>query len=682
MKWVHPNFLYALTVILIPLIIHLFHFKRYKTLYFSSTRFLQFIEQQQQNARKLKYWIIFLCRAIAFAGLVIAFAQPYFPLKEEKAGKQLTVIYVDNSYSMSRLGENGELLAQSKDIVNSVVSNSPRKAEFLLLTNELSGSEKQLLNKTQCLEKIEQLDYTPLHRSGEDIQRWFEIWKSDALKNGLDLASTKFILLSDFQRSTFNKLYETKDQSTIYYPVSLTPVQQANLYIDSVWFEQPIHKLDAKETIFIRVNNTGDLPVNKLDVNLKIGGINRDVFADVPAFGSDTVSLSFFNTRLGNQKCVIRVNDKQMTQDDSFYFNYSVFSNENVLIVNGEDAISNVETVYNLDAYYKVKTVSQTNFSTENLKDYSLVVLNGSRIISTVESDVCLDYLKNKGSIFLIPGKEIRTGSWNNLLSKINLPLISGEQTSGLKLKSINAKEPFFSGVFDRKPDNLNLPDVKIAYRLQTGGGALATDLMSFENGAPFLLKGTSNFNVYLLTTSLTDEYSSFKSNALFSTVLLRIGELSQKQLPYFLTIGKTKQYPVEKQSSENAIHIKNQEVDFIPTTYNLSNQAFISIQGLEAIRRLKAGIYAINQGKQLLGQLALNYDRTESETKSFTIDEIDELFKKAGLQFINTKDLGAWTDGSILTENLTNNLWKYFAILALCAVITEMLIIVFWKKR
>src|SRR6218665_3085960 len=103
MKWVYPEFLFALAVILIPLLIHLFHFKRYKTLYFSSLTFLKSVEQEQRSVRKLKQWIIFACRALAFTFLVFAFAQPFKPLTQSKttAGNQIIGIYLDNSFSMS-----------------------------------------------------------------------------------------------------------------------------------------------------------------------------------------------------------------------------------------------------------------------------------------------------------------------------------------------------------------------------------------------------------------------------------------------------------------------------------------------------------------------------------------------------------------------------------------------------
>ena len=73
MKWVYPEFLFALLVLVIPILIHLFHFRKYKTIYFSSIAFVKSVEQQQKNPRKIKHLLVLISRVLAFTCLVIAF---------------------------------------------------------------------------------------------------------------------------------------------------------------------------------------------------------------------------------------------------------------------------------------------------------------------------------------------------------------------------------------------------------------------------------------------------------------------------------------------------------------------------------------------------------------------------------------------------------------------------------
>ena len=76
MEFVHPERLWFLFFLLIPIVIHLFHFRKRKTLYFSSLRFIQFLEKEQQSTRKLKHLLVLLTRILALSAIIFAFAQP------------------------------------------------------------------------------------------------------------------------------------------------------------------------------------------------------------------------------------------------------------------------------------------------------------------------------------------------------------------------------------------------------------------------------------------------------------------------------------------------------------------------------------------------------------------------------------------------------------------------------
>ena len=74
MKFLYPEFLWALTVLAIPIIIHLFNFKRYKTLYFSSLNFIKHVDQKTKSTQRLKHLLVLLMSLLAFTFLALAFA--------------------------------------------------------------------------------------------------------------------------------------------------------------------------------------------------------------------------------------------------------------------------------------------------------------------------------------------------------------------------------------------------------------------------------------------------------------------------------------------------------------------------------------------------------------------------------------------------------------------------------
>lgn len=683
MKWVYPEFLFALLVLVIPILIHLFHFRKYKTIYFSSIAFVKSVEQQQKNPRKIKHLLILISRALAFTCLVIAFAQPYFPHSDSnKKDIQLIGVYIDNSFSMSRIGGQGELLAQAKELAGSIVDKAPRNTQYVLFTNELSGNEKQTLTKVKFTDQVAKVSYSPIYRTQEEILSYWNQWVEDAQKEGNIKSKPSLVYLSDFQKTKpINPNKKFKSVSSVS-PLILSPQNAGNLYIDTIWFETPIQKLGSAQTLSIRIVNTGKERIESAVVSVQIGKLKRDLFAELPANGSDTVQLNYFNQDAGIAKGKISINDKQMTRDDSFFFNYEVKKSSSVLIINGEDAVENVGIVFGLDDFYKIKEVTTNQASQENLESIDLVVLNGLNQVPSNLSTELTAYYEEQGSILLIPGTNVSPTGWNALLEKLSLPSINGTQTVGLGIQKLNIKDPFFQGIFEGRPENISLPAVAKAYRLMNNSKTLSSNLISYQNGTPFFVKSTGKNNSYLFSTSLKQEFSTFTSNQLFSTLLLHVGNLSQRQNPYYLIIGSDGSYPLNiNSSSENPVHLKQGQIDYIPVIFTKNKRSYLSIQGLEAIRILEAGNYSIFQDGKPKGTLSMNYNRLESQTLESTQEEIKTAFEQAGIRVNTIQDGSNWNSASLLEIGDNYDIWLWFVFFAGIFVLCEMALLIFYKK-
>ncbi len=683
MKWVYPEFLFALLVLVIPILIHLFHFRKYKTVYFSSIAFVKSVEQQQKNPRKLKHLLILLARMLAFTCLVIAFAQPYFPGSDaNKKDIQLIGVYVDNSFSMSRIGGQGELLAQAKTLAESIVEKAPRNTQYVLFTNELSGNEKQTLTQVKFVDQVGKIKYSPIYRSREEVLSFWNQWIEDAQKEGNIKTKPSLVFLSDFQKDKSGQSTKKFKSIPSVSPLILNPQNTGNLYIDTLWFETPIQKLGSSQTLSIRVVNSGKEAIESAVVNVQIGKMKRDLFAELPAFGSDTLQLNYFNQEAGIVKGEVSINDKQMTQDDAFYFNYEVKKNSSVLIVNGEDAVNNVGIVYGLDDFYKVKEVPTNQATQENLEDYDLIVLNGLNQIPSSLSTSLESVHQESGSILLIPGTNVSPTGWNASLEKLELPTINGIQTVGLSVQKLNIKDPFFHGIFEGKPDNISLPAVAKAYRLINNSKTLSSSLINYQNGTPFFVKSTGKGASYLFSTSLKQEFSTFTSNQLFSTLLLHVGNLSQRQNPYYLIIGSDGSYPVTNVANgDKPVHLKEGAIDYIPVLFTKNKRSCISVQGLEAIRILEAGNYSILQDGKNKGIVSMNYNRLESQTAESTQEEIKTGFEQAGIQVNTIQDGSNWNSASLLEIGENYDIWIWFVFFAGIFVLCEMALLIFYKK-
>src|SRR5438105_2447936 len=101
MSFVYPSFLWALTALSIPIIIHLFNFRKTIRVFFSDTRFLKHVKQETTQKRRLKQFLVLASRLLFLFFLVIAFAQPFLPSSEDASTSQNISIHIDNSLSLS-----------------------------------------------------------------------------------------------------------------------------------------------------------------------------------------------------------------------------------------------------------------------------------------------------------------------------------------------------------------------------------------------------------------------------------------------------------------------------------------------------------------------------------------------------------------------------------------------------
>jgi hypothetical protein len=95
MHFLYPAFLFALLSLAIPVLVHLFNFRRYQKVYFSNVQFLKEIQEQQSSRRNLKERLILAARLLALFFLVLAFARPFISnTNNTKAGARQRIVSV------------------------------------------------------------------------------------------------------------------------------------------------------------------------------------------------------------------------------------------------------------------------------------------------------------------------------------------------------------------------------------------------------------------------------------------------------------------------------------------------------------------------------------------------------------------------------------------------------------
>ena len=671
MSFVYPEFLWALTLLVIPVIIHLFNFKRHKTLYFSSLQFVKKVDQQTKSTQRLRHWLILLTRLLAVTFLVLAFAQPYFSDTTLK-DKELTAvlpIFIDNSFSMEARGADGQLLSQAKEKAKDVVENSAVNTLFLIGTNEMSGLEERMLNKAEAIRRIDEINLSSISRSIDDVINW----QQDILtKNNIGTNKIDLLIFSDFQKS--NEVRAPRESSLRYIPVRVKPENVLNISMDSIWFSSPIHRTNETSQLNIRIRNYGNVPVENVEVEIKLGGIRKLIYLNVDAKSSETSSLTFKEGQSGWVSGKASVADEQLFFDNDLYFSYKVSDKVKILIIDGEDAVQNFDLVFSLDDFYNVEKINQGLVTRDDYLNKDLILLNGINRISSGMIDNLIKLEEEGSTIALFPGVNLDRASWNILLKSLKLNEIDGTTSSGTRIDRLAYEDAFFNGVFDRKPSTISLPAVNKAYLAGPGQGI---PLIEMKNGNPLFSCSSGEHRAFFFYSSLKDEFGQFVNDALFSTLALRLGEISMRQQPLFLTFGSDLSYPVYNAlPTEDPIKLKNSDFEAIPENEKLNNIQYIKVQKMNTA--IPSGNFEIFQ-KDLLGKLSLNFDRKESSRSYYSNEELSELLGGKKRE-ITIQELSSSSNFNVKDVDKPFSYWKVCIILTIIFVLTEMAIVRFYK--
>src|SRR6478672_2670039 len=132
MHFKHPEILWFLFLLVIPILVHLFQLRRFKKEFFTNVRFLKELSIQTRKSSKLKKYLLLATRLLLLAAMIFAFAQPFFDAKDSKNVTNEMYIVLDNSFSMQAKGQKGELM---KRAVEDLLEHTPESSTFSLITN-------------------------------------------------------------------------------------------------------------------------------------------------------------------------------------------------------------------------------------------------------------------------------------------------------------------------------------------------------------------------------------------------------------------------------------------------------------------------------------------------------------------------------------------------------------------
>jgi Aerotolerance regulator N-terminal len=641
MQFKHPELLYALFLLLIPIFIHLFQLRKFQKVAFTNVAFLKKVNIQTRKSSQLKKWITLLLRLLALSCIIFAFAQPFTASKTALNTKKETVIYVDNSFSMQAKGANGQLLQRA---IQQLYAQATGTETISWLTNTQTHKNVSLQDfKTALLE----IPYSAKQLTAKEV-----LLKANQLFSKDEGATKRLLWISDFQATeSFPKIPEDIQVES----VQLQPETFNNISIDTAYIAS---KNNATVKLNVIISAEGEVPPSVPIALYNGNSLLAKSAVDFSEKQKNTITFDIDENQIFKGK--VSLDDPNLTYDNTLFFSINTPKKIKVLSISGaantflQRIFENPEFDYTEQTE---KTADYNAFTTQNF-----IVLNEVNSIPASLRTALKDFVDKGGSLFIIPSKEAQISEYNTLMSLLNTGSFGELNTQEKKITQIVFSHPLYNDVFEKQVVNFQYPKTNSHFQYNTN----ATAVLKFEDGSPFI---TQSGNVYTSAAPLHSENSNFKNSPLIVPTLYNMAHQSLPLAKLYYTTNKTNTYAVPiKLLQDEILTLKDSTSSFVPLQQTKANNVVVTTTEEPG----KAGIFQITNNDEYIEDISYNYSRDESTLQYLNVTDWE------GVR--NYNSIEALFD-TLDEENSINSFWKWFVIFALLFLIFEMLVLKFYKQ-
>ena len=643
----NPLLLYALFLLLIPILVHLFHLQKFETVKFTNVRLLQQIEKQTRKSSRLKKWLLLFTRLLLLLCLILAFAQPYKP---EKASynKDNTFIYLDNSLSMQAKGENGILFEQAKQILFKTFGKKNKSLGFL--TNDDSQEDVTID------QSILNTDFSPKKADLEQV-----LLRLTSL-NSTKKNDKQVFIISDFQDLKDPRIF-LKDTNTLFHLIPMQAKIRGNFSVDSIWITDK-----NSNTINLKVNVSNSFS-EKEETNVTLwfnGSIQGKALAKVEENSSTLLDFSVKNT--GEKTGKVVLDDPGLSFDNQFYFSIPAEKTKKIISIGAGSAF--LGKIFGKNEFDLVQTdLKQLNLA--GIDDYSLIILNELESVPTYLSGSLKNYLEKGGNVVIIPSEKLDRTSYTQLFKDLEMGTLNDSVRKRNAINRIDYEHPFFKNVFENKEENFAYPHAELRYNTKLNSH---TGLIFYEDNSAFLSKfNRKQGNLYWFSSPLNLKVSNFLKSPLIVPTFFNFSLENFSKTPLFYRAGRITEFSADiMPGNEEVIHLKNEDTDFIPMQQIKTDEVLITTEDQPS----RSGLYDLTLKNIVQQKVAYNYLKDEGKLHNNQV--------LSSIQGAKNIIIHSDLENAVLDQqegNKSGNLWQLFIIFAFIFLLIEIAIQLFMKN-
>lgn len=629
MNFIHPEILWALLVLLIPIIIHLFQLRRFRKTHFTNVHLLQKLQATSRKSAILKKWLLLFTRLGLLTALVLAFAQPYSSKTNTIQQPIELVVYVDNSFSMQANSTKGPLLVQA---IQEILQFANPTNKFSLFTNtetfrniSVQGNRNDLL----------QIAYSPIQLKHEEI-----VLKGQQLFSQKN-TQKRLLIISDMQeRIAYQPDLNPKLQINW---VRLIANKSNNYSIDTAW----INTKNNKQQLELRFKSNSE---DKQQIAVNVYE-NKQLLTKASIEIAKQASLAIDLPSKDVIQGHIEIEDDVLQYDNHLYFIREATPKIKTMIIY-EDVLPNfLNKIYTKDEF-DLKLLKLEEVQANSVIEQQTIVLFALDQLPLGIQSAIQTFTDNGGHLIIVP-QNGNNENINRLLAQYRIAPLRLKKEDPVKITNIAFDHPFFKGVFENKIENFSYPEVKTYFSIPTKNDVI----IQYQNGDPFLFKKE---NVYVYTANIHTENSNFTNSSLIVPIFYKIATDSYRtgQLYYSNNKKELLDIPLNDKSVE-VIQLQKDSINYIPLQRINSRKIRLELHDFQ-----HQGIFRVMGNELEIGAVALNHLRNESNLVYTDISS--ENAYNSIEEVLNT----------LKSENKLKNLWKWFVIFALVFLILEILVI------